>query len=435
MAAPEDLAKLTACAGGGTSEARRALRFDTGAARGGRGLPPARVVLGEAPARFGELCRAGRFLGGALDGSGPRRTPCADAGVRPGDYPRRGRRRPGPGILSGPSSVPQVRAGQGLRRPHRATPPFAGDALALPASHGARAGARGGGRGVAASADRSPRHGRRRALYGDPDRDPGPGRIRGDRARDRVPPGARTAGRALRAGRRTARGTVRACASAAPARGALAGARARLRRTRVARLALCSRRGPLLARRHGGADDDAGEDRTVPDLPSGIPHHDRGDLAPHRPRAARGLPRSRPRPPPAPGPRPLRPSEQAVGLGVRRRGCPLLRAPRRHLLLLQRRHVPKPRDLAVPNGPGPGGPRGALRLSPLRTRRPPPRPPRLLRRPLPPGGEHVPRGDTGAGGPLLRAVPLPARQAKERCAVPLARLARPPLGALRLGHL
>src|SRR5829696_561594 len=48
MAAPDDLVKLPACAGGGTSEARRALRPDPSPPGGDPGVLFAGLVLGEA---------------------------------------------------------------------------------------------------------------------------------------------------------------------------------------------------------------------------------------------------------------------------------------------------------------------------------------------------------------------------------------------------
>src|SRR5215212_1409447 len=99
MAAPEDLVKLPACTGSGTSGARRALRPDPGSARGARSLLPPRMVLVEASARIRRPRRAGRFLGGTLDGADPRRAPGTDVALRRGGDPRRGRRRAAGGVL------------------------------------------------------------------------------------------------------------------------------------------------------------------------------------------------------------------------------------------------------------------------------------------------------------------------------------------------
>src|SRR5215210_3898651 len=375
------------------------------------------MVLGEAPQRLLRPRRAGRLLGGARHHAGADRRAGASAPTWHGRDARRGRRRAARDLPGGLRSLPLVRTREGPRRTHSPASRHPADAGATLARRGARAGAR----GVLRPRPRRVARDRRRAA----------GAPRGDSPPAELPPARPVLGHRRTTGvvgRRL--GTLRRALGGAPVR-ALAG----LPRAPAARLALPAGRGSLRTRGDDRHDALYGEHRVLYALPPGLPLPDGGDLAPERPRAAGGLPRPRPRAAPAARAWLLRSGEQAVGLGAWHGGRPLLRAhPRRHLPALRRGPLPQLHRDAVPDGPGRGRPGRALRLS-LGPRRAPFRRTRLLDGALPSDSRLLPGGCAGFRGAPVLAVPALPRQEKRRRAVSLARLARPPLGTLRLGHL
>src|ERR687894_1992647 len=234
----------------------------------------------------------------------------------------------------------------------------------------------------------------------DPNCAPG-ARGRGDLLVD-GPPGGPPAG-----GADGSLGSLRGGALRAPFGGAPAGARARIPRSPGAGLALSEGDRPLRARHHGGHGDGPGEQRVVHALPSRLPPLYGDDLASHRLRAARRLPRPRTPATAAGRAGPLRAGAAALGVGVRGGGGPLLRpATRRHVHALRGGALPQLYRGVLPYRAGARGPRGDVRLA-LGAWRPPAGLDRLLRRPLPPDSELQPRGDARDRLLGLPAVPAP----------------------------